>query len=249
MTSSGERQRHEVLHGKHLVEVGDPEQSWNWSTPAGRLRAQRRAQLLIEAANLKSGKRVLEIGCGTGLFTELMAVSGANILAVDISPDLLEIAQKRNLPDEHVEFRLMSFEDGDIDEPFDAIVGSSILHHLDIPIALNRIFELLVPGGVIAFAEPNMLNPQIWAERNIPAIRRRLHVSPDETAIVRRKLARELTHTGFTDIHIRNVDWLHPRTPKSMIRIVHRVGLILEQIPLLREFSGSVLIKAIRPHA
>ncbi|HVF09761.1 MAG TPA: class I SAM-dependent methyltransferase [Abditibacteriaceae bacterium] len=180
-----ERGRNEILHGQILAATGNPEAVWNWDTPAGRVRAQRRGKLLIKAAGLKAGMRVMEVGCGTGLFTEIMAASQAHILAVDISPDLLALARRRSLPPDRVEFREMRFEDGALDGPFDAIVGSSILHHLDMAAALRRMYELLKPGGVIAFAEPNMLNPQIWAERHIPAIRKRNFASPDETAIVR----------------------------------------------------------------
>lgn len=247
MASLDERSQHELLHGKFLAESGNPELIWNWDTPAGKMRAQRRGKLLTEAAGLKSGVYALEVGCGTGLFTEMMAQSGARILAVDISPELLELARQRNLPADRIEFREMRFEDGAADGPYDAIIGSSVLHHLEMKTALKRMFELLKPGGRIAFAEPNMLNPQVWAERNIEAVRRRNGASPDETAIVRWNLARDLREIGFVDIHIRNTDWLHPSTPPALISLVWRMGLILEAIPLIREFSGSVLIQARRP--
>lgn len=246
MFSSDSRSQNEIVHGQHLAS-GNPELMWNWGTPAGKVRARRRGQLLIESAGLKTGMKVIEVGCGTGLFTEILAASGAHILAVDISPDLLEIARKRNLRPELVEFRQMSFEDGQVDGPFDAIVGSSVLHHLNMVPALQRMYELLKPGGVIAFAEPNMLNPQVWAERNIPAIRKRNNVSPDETAFIRWRLSRDLAQIGFIDISIQNVDWLHPATPHSMIDFVYKLGLVMERLPLIREFSGSMLIHAVRP--
>jgi len=247
MTLLEERGQHEIEHGKLLANSGNPELIWNWDTPAGKVRATRRGRLLSMAAGLKPGMRVMEVGCGTGLFTEMMAPRGAHILAVDISPDLLELARARNLPPEVVEFRLMRFEDGEADGPFDAIVGSSVLHHLEMKTALRRMYELLKPGGVIAFAEPNMLNPQVWVERNIPAVRERNGASPDETAIVRWKLSRDLSEIGFTDIQIRNTDWLHPATPAPLIPIIQNIGLLLEALPGIKEFTGSVLIKARKP--
>ncbi|MEP7289257.1 MAG: methyltransferase domain-containing protein [Chloroflexota bacterium] len=249
MTSLSDRSQHEIDHGQKLRDSGNPERIWNWDTPAGKVRAQRRARLIAEAAQLKPGMHVMEVGCGTGLFTELMSVYGAHILAVDISPELLEIANKRNLLPALVEFREMRFEDGAVDGPFDAIVGSSVLHHLEMKTALQRMFELLKPGGVIAFAEPNMLNPQIWAERNIAAVRERNGASPDETAIVRWQLARDLAEIGFVDCNIRNTDWLHPSTPQALIPLVSNLGLVLESIPGIKEFTGSVLIQASRPAA
>jgi 2-polyprenyl-3-methyl-5-hydroxy-6-metoxy-1,4-benzoquinol methylase len=247
MATLDERSQHEIIHGQMLAGSGNPEDIWNWNSPAGRIRAKRRGGLIAEAAGLKPGMRTVEVGCGTGLFTEMFARSGAFILAVDISPDLLVYARSRNLPADQVEFREARFEDCDVDGPFDAVIGSSVLHHLDMKAALQNIFNLLKPGGRMAFAEPNMLNPQVWAERNIPAVRLRNGVSPDETAIVRWTMARDLATIGFTDIHLRNIDWLHPATPEALIPLVSNAGLVMEKIPLIREFTGSLLISARRP--
>lgn len=159
-----ERSINEITHGHFLAATGNPEKVWNWSSPAGQVRAKRRGQLLTEAAKLQPGKVVMEVGCGTGLFTEMMASSGATILALDLSPELLQLAHERQLPPEQVEFREMRFEDSTNDGPFDAIVGSSVLHHLDMPVAMQQMYTLLKPGGYLAFAEPNLLNPQIWME-------------------------------------------------------------------------------------
>jgi 2-polyprenyl-3-methyl-5-hydroxy-6-metoxy-1,4-benzoquinol methylase len=235
------------MHGQHLAETGNPEMIWNWGTPAGKVRVERRARLLAETASLKPGMKIMEVGCGTGLFTELFVKYGAHLIAIDISHDLLKFAKERNLPSDLVEFRMMRFEDGDAERQFDAIIGSSVLHHLDMLTALKRMYDLLIPGGIIAFAEPNMLNPQIWIERNIPAVRKALHVSPDETAIIRFKLKKILEDLGFVDVNIRNVDWLHPLTPESLVPLISNIGLVLEKIPIIREFSGSVLIRAKRP--
>jgi 2-polyprenyl-3-methyl-5-hydroxy-6-metoxy-1,4-benzoquinol methylase len=247
MTLSSERAHNEIAHGQKLAASGNPENIWNWNSPAGRVRAVRRGTLIAQTAQLSPGMRVMEIGCGTGLFTEIFARYGASILAVDISPDLLSYARARYLPQEQVEFREMRFEDCDVESPFDAILGSSVLHHLDMHPALQTIYKLLKPGGIMVFAEPNMLNPQVWAERHIPVIRERNGASPDEMAIVRWSMARDLASVGFTDIRLRNIDWLHPATPEPLIGVVSQLGRLLEQVPLIREFTGSLLISGRRP--
>jgi 2-polyprenyl-3-methyl-5-hydroxy-6-metoxy-1,4-benzoquinol methylase len=247
MMTLNERTQHEIEHGRFLAQSGNPEKIWNWDSPAGRVRAKRRAELLREAAHLDQAQSVLEIGCGTGTFTALLARAGLHILAIDLSPDLLALAHQRGLPADQVTWAERRFEDGHFDHPFDAIFGSSVLHHLDIEASLPRLFALLKPKGWLAFAEPNLLNPQVWMERNIPAVRRRLGVSPDETAIVRWRLARQLKEAGFQAVSIRNVDWLHPATPPALIPAVSNLGLVLEKLPLIREFTGSVIIRAQRP--
>jgi 2-polyprenyl-3-methyl-5-hydroxy-6-metoxy-1,4-benzoquinol methylase len=239
-----DRAEHEIEHGKWLA-AGDTEAIWGWGTPAGQLRARRRGGLVAEAAGLRPGARALEVGCGTGLFTEIFAASGANIIAVDISEELLDKARQRGLPVPRVRFLAKPFEECALDGPFDAVIGSSILHHLDYKAALAKMCRLLRPGGVLAFAEPNYLNPQVWLERNFRQFFP--YTSPDETAFVRWQLRRDLLGAGFEAPRITPFDWLHPSTPRLLIPCVRAIGTVLEYLPLLREFSGSLLITARRP--
>jgi len=245
-TPPSSRATREIDHGKKLAQ-NNPELIWGWSTPAGKLRVMRRAEVIASGARLGLGLCALEIGCGTGLFTEMFARTGAQLVAVDISPELLALARGRNLPSAQVQFLEKRFEDCDVDGPFDAVLGSSILHHLDMQAALAKMYAFLKPGGLISFAEPNMLNPQIAIQKNVPWIKARLGDSPDETAIVRWKLRAHLERLGFVDVRITPFDWLHPATPKPLIGAVRWLGKRLELIPGLREFAGSVHICARRP--
>jgi len=244
--NSQNRAEHEIRHGKKLAQR-NPEVVWGWSTPAGQLRAQRRAQLIAKGAGLGPGVRVLELGCGTGLFTEKFAQTGAELVAIDISPDLLKIAKARTLPPERVHFRQGLFEEDTIEGHFDAVIGSSVLHHLDLERALPKISQLLKPSGILGFAEPNMLNPQIMLQKNIPWLKEKMGDSPDETAFVRWKLHTTLSEAGFDKIEIKPFDWLHPSTPKSLIPFIRFLGFYLERIPVLQEFAGSLYIRARRP--
>jgi SAM-dependent methyltransferase len=240
---NAQRVENEIEFGKYLV-AASPEDVWGWGTPAGKLRAQRRADLILENAAIGHGSRVLEIGCGTGLFTERFAESGAEIIAVDLSSDLLDIARHRGLP-ARVHFLEKNFEDCAVDGPFDAVIGSSILHHLDLDRTWKKILTLLKPGGRMSFAEPNMLNPQIYAERHFRQYFP--NVSPDETAFVRHELQKTLEGYGFSDVRITPFDWLHPATPPALIPAVRGLGRVLESVWPVREFSGSLAIRAVRP--
>ena len=244
MTLGTLRGTHEIEHGRRLAEQ-DTELVWGWGTPAGRLRAERRAGQIAEGAGLGPGLRALEVGCGTGLFTQLLAASGAQILAVDISADLLERARERGLPAGQVRFLERRFEDCDTEEPFDAVVGSSILHHLDLAAALPKLLSLLKPGGRLSFAEPNLMNPQILVMYRFRSFFP--EVSPDEEAFTRWWIEGRLRRTGFTQIRTRPFDWLHPAVPERLIPGVRAAGAMLERVPLLREFAGSILITARRP--
>lgn len=241
------RSDQEIIHGSKLAE-GDPELIWGWKTPAGKRRALRRANLIAVGASLSPDKYVLEIGCGTGFFTKMFAQTGARIVAVDISGDLLEMARAKNLPPAQIQFLEKRFEDCERIGPFDAIIGSSVLHHLDIVPALATIFKFLKPGGVLSFAEPNMLNPQVALQKNISWIKKAVGDSPDETAFLRWRINELLCQIGFVDIQITPFDWLHPATPSKLINVVEKAGLFFETVPFVREFAGSLQIFAHRPH-
>lgn len=251
-TPESARAQREIEHGKRLAKAG-AESMWGWGGPAGEFRAQRRAALIAQGAGLGPGVTALEIGCGTGNFTELFAATGARIVAVDISPDLLALATSRGLPAHQVCFLERQFEAVACDDPalagwapggFDAVIGSSVLHHLDLDPALKGIARLLKPGGRLSFAEPNLLNPQVLAERKL----RRFfpYVSEDEWAVVRWKMRADLERSGFDQVRIEPFDWLHPGTPPALIPLVRGAGIVAEHIPGVREFAGSVFIRASR---
>jgi 2-polyprenyl-3-methyl-5-hydroxy-6-metoxy-1,4-benzoquinol methylase len=236
-----ERLRNEVEHGKFLLAHGAGE-VWNWETPAGRLRWARRVRMLT--GHLQPGQHVLELGCGTGYFTRELCKTGATITAIDISPDLLAAAQAKSRND-NVEFEIQNAYDMTFsDQTFDAVVGSSVLHHLEIDAALKEIQRVLKPGGLIFFTEPNMMNPQIAVQKNVPVIKRRLGDSPDETAFFRWPLQRRLARAGFHQIRIQPFDFLHPQIPRRWIRAGERLGSLLENAPVLREIAGSLYIRA-----
>ncbi len=239
-----DRGKQEILHGEYLAAT-ETEAVWGWGTPAGRVRAKRRAQLIIDGARLNPDSHILEIGCGTGMFTGMFASTRCSIVAVDISEALLEKAKSRLSANDNVRFLCKRFEDCEMEGPFDAVIGSSILHHLELKQALPEIYQLLKPGGILCIAEPNMLNPQVFVERKL----RRLfpYVSPDETAFVRWVFKKDLQEAGFRDIFAKPFDWLHPQVPEQMISLVSGAGKLIENVPLVREFSGSLYIEARRP--
>lgn len=233
----------EIRHGRFLAKYGAGE-IWNWESPAGKLRWARRVKMLSK--HLGAGMRVLELGCGTGYFTRELARSRADIVAIDVSPELLEIARAncsgRNVRYEIQNASALSYPDA----VFDSVVGSSVLHHLEIEEALREIHRVLKAGGTIYFTEPNMLNPQIAVQKNVPWVKRKLGDSPDETAFFRWPLRRLLEQTGYRDVRIDPFDFLHPKTPVPLVGRLDVVGRFLENVPVISEFAGSLYIRAIK---
>lgn len=94
-------------------------------------RNQMRATLLSWLPTDLTGKRVLDAGCGTGALAFEAARRGAEVLAVDISPTLIGLAQERTAGQSNIEFRV-----GDMLDPgfgrFDHIVAMDSLIHYEL---------------------------------------------------------------------------------------------------------------------
>lgn len=105
------------------------------------------------------GRRVLELGCGDGEnAARLLSLGAAYVYGIDVSGALIARAQARAQPGR------LEFANKDASQPigaeFDAIVGRSILHHVDYRPMLRRLFaESLRAGGTMVFMEPLGSNP------------------------------------------------------------------------------------------
>ncbi len=100
---------------------------------------------LVELLQARSGERILDIGCGTGQLTAEIARSGAQLVGLDNSPEMLAEA-RRNFPE-------LVFEQADaarfrFAEPFDAVFSNAALHWVkDHAAAAASIAGALRPGG------------------------------------------------------------------------------------------------------
>lgn len=215
---------------------------WGQATFAGRHRLKRKQDILNNFLERHNSRLLLEIGCGAGELTSRLQ-KGIEAVAMDISFDLVKIGKNNNPSVEYLlaDAMKMPFKD----ETFDAVVGDGILHHLNLQMALNEINRVLKRSGGILFFEPNMLNPQIFLERNVPLVRM-FHQTPGETAFTRRQMKTALEKTNWKNIHIRPFDFLHPATPEFLIAPVKNAGYFFEKMPLLKEIAGSLWIEAVK---
>ena len=221
---------------------------WNWDSPAGQRRADRRAELFVQHGELREGRHALELGCGTGVFLERVAPCGARIRGIDLSEELLEKARARlarfpNVALDRGNAEELPYPDGH----FDTVYGSSVLHHLDLDAALRAAFRVLKPGGRLVFAEPNILNPQVFVMFRFEWAKEPFGVSADEMAFSRFRARRAIRDTGFADASVVPFDFLHPSTRPAWVDRVARLGRALERTPLVREIAGSLLLTARKP--
>lgn len=107
---------------------------------------------------LWKGKKVLDVGCGTGLFAHLVASRGANVLGIDYSKKAIDIASRTH-KHPNLEFRCMDVKN--LKGVFDVIVSIGTLEHIDNPLGtIQRLKKHLKRGGSMIFTCPNWINPR-----------------------------------------------------------------------------------------
>jgi 2-polyprenyl-3-methyl-5-hydroxy-6-metoxy-1,4-benzoquinol methylase len=108
---------------------------------------------------LRSGERILDVGCGNGVSSRRLAHLGARVVAIDYSARFLELARSRSQDlSDHIEYRLVDATDEEQllalgKGSFDALVCNMVL--MDMPIIeplLRAGRRLLAPGGRFVFA-------------------------------------------------------------------------------------------------
>ena len=103
-------------------------------------------------------QKLLDFGCGPGVYSVLFAKLGFQVFGFDISPSNVAIAAE--LADQYGMSDQTSFTTGVgehlkyDDETFDVIVGVDILHHVDIARSIKECLRVLKPGGHAVFKEP-----------------------------------------------------------------------------------------------
>lgn len=123
------------------------------------------APKLVKFAGLEKLQHVLDVGCGTGVVAVTAARGGANVVGLDLTPELLERAN------ENAELAGVSIEfmEGDVenlpfdDASFDAVVSQ--FGHMFGPrheVTISEMLRVLKPGGVIAFST---WPPELFAGR------------------------------------------------------------------------------------
>ncbi len=114
--------------------------------------------ITLSAMGLRSGERVLDVGCGTGLLTsELAAAVGASgeVVGVDVSGEMLEIARRRCNPMPHVALKQGGIERlSEHEGHFDAAACIQVLLYVPgVSEALRQLHGVLKPGGRLVLIE------------------------------------------------------------------------------------------------
>src|ERR1700733_13075369 len=106
------------------------------------------------------GTRVLDVGCGIGRWSRLLAARGADVTGVDLSPTMIAQAQQRAAAEgvaDRCRFQVQDLSTLDVGERFDLVLGVTVLQHILDPGALRAALAAmtthLAPGGRMILLE------------------------------------------------------------------------------------------------
>jgi SAM-dependent methyltransferase len=201
------------------------------------------------------GKVVLEYGCGDGLNTLALARRGALVKALDISPELIEVARRRmevNGADANVEFVVGSAHDMPLeDESVDVVFGIAILHHLDLKLSAREVRRVLRKGGRAIFQEPVRNSGFVKFVRGLIPYKSP-DVSPFERPLSDRELAEyadgfsSYRSKAFTLPTTNLVNILPPLEKRLGDACYHLDAAVLRALPPLAHFATVRVVEMVK---
>lgn len=96
----------------------------------------------------QNNQHILEIGCGIGAFSRLLAERANLVTAIDLSPEMIKRAKSLSKSQTNIDFQIADILESDFPpESFDAIVSIATFHHLPLNEVLPKLKSALKPGG------------------------------------------------------------------------------------------------------
>lgn len=137
----------------------EPDMWWDPHGPHGGLHLvnELRVPYFDRALDGYAGKRILDIGCGGGIFAEAAARAGAHVTGIDASARSIESARTHAAEQGlTIDYKVAEAETFQVSGSFDAVLAVDVLEHVaDIELTLDTCARLLKPGGVFGFLTHN----------------------------------------------------------------------------------------------
>lgn len=207
-----------------------------------------------------SGQRILDLGCGTGFLSCVLAARGARVDAVDVSEASLAVARWRaavsgvadRIAFHHAPAERLGFPDA----TFDAACGLFVLHHLDLPVAAVELRRVLRPGARAAFVETCGGSRVLMAARRVIPGRLGIEKASSEDERPLGVAARAVLLRVFGDavsldypdpLFFRMLSYVPPLHRRPAQRVLSALDGVLQHVRGLRHWSYFGVIRMQAP--
>lgn len=194
------------------------------------------------------GKRILDLGCGTGRFgIKLANLTSAEVIGIDISDVSIEkanaLAKEKGVNNFHA--IMNDFKDVEFEEQFDVVVCLNMLHHTNERERIaENIYKSLKPGGTWIIIENNPLNP-LFIPFFILIRQLRAHFTWQYLKANKYSLKSLAERHKFKIIEIQRYSFL-PSMLYNYSSFFISINNTLNKLPIVNELAAFHLIKAIK---
>lgn len=194
---------------------------------------------------IPDNSRILEIGCGTGKYTQILAKKASVIRGIDISPNMVAAAKERN---PGVEFSVGDCEklEGFGDGQFDVVAGFNVFSYFPRKQeALHSISRVLRKGGMFFDLDMNGASPyySMMAALGWNELGKWHHLIKESTI---GNLSPMLEHAGFEIKHSASMVWIPNALGKTAVTLLIPADAVLSRIPFVKNYAMRILLVAVK---
>ncbi len=205
----------------------------------------------VQLARIKPATFVADIGCGSGVFSQLLRESNVKAIGLDLSYPLLVVGRRK--------YPGASFVVGDAEclplptGKADGVLLSGIIHHLPEPSQCAReVFRILKPGGAFIAFDPNRHNlfMYLYRDRSSPFYSS-TGVTPNERPVVPKQVRAIFADAGFqvapSDYISMSYRYIADSRMRYLLSMYNTIESILFRLWILKNYRSFVLTYGFKP--
>jgi len=203
--------------------------------------ANERMTLAIKAVTDWQGKTVIDLGCGDGSYTKLIAQFGAaSVLGVDPAEVAIAKAQEKYVAVANLKFSIGNiYQLDDLQQTFDIAVLRGVLHHL--PDAARAVAKAASIAKEVVILEPNGANPLLKVIERLSSY----HRDHEEQSFLPSTIRGWCTDAGLIIRQEQFVNLVPFFCPTLLAKVLRAIEPFVEALPLVRVIAcGQIILKA-----